>query len=93
MSQLADDTTVFLRDSNEIPVALSVTAKLSSISRLKVNLKKSEILPLYSTAVTEICGIPVKNTATYLGVKISTVTGVIILPLFVNLLQINVRLG
>lgn len=71
ISQLADDTTIFLKSTEEVSMALSALSKFSDVSGLKLNLKTCEILSLNNTDLTEICGIPVKDTVTYLGIKIS----------------------
>lgn len=55
----------------EVAMALSAVSKFSDVSSLKLNLKKCEILSVNNNDLTEICGIPVKDSVTYLGIKIS----------------------
>ncbi len=71
-SQLADDTTIFLRSEREIDEALRCLDMFSSVSGLIVNINKCELFPLkdISDGVVELCGIPVKNQVSYLGIKI-----------------------
>ncbi|MGL5973487.1 MAG: reverse transcriptase domain-containing protein [Oscillospiraceae bacterium] len=70
ISQLADDTSLFLRDESQIPVALSILDLFSKASGLVVNPKKSEILFVHDTDKTLVCGISVKKCVKYLGVDI-----------------------
>lgn len=71
-SQLADDTTIFLRSNREIDAALRCLDMFSSVSGLTVNINKCELFPLkdISDGVVELCGIPVKTQVSYLGIKI-----------------------
>ena len=46
ISQLADDTTLFLRDILSLRTALNVLYLFSQISGLKLNLQKTELLPI-----------------------------------------------
>ncbi len=70
LAQLADDTTIFLRDRYEISKAIECIDEFSQVSGLKMNLNKSVLLPIKGNDLSELNGIPVKNTVTYLGVHI-----------------------
>uniref|UniRef100_A0A669D202 Reverse transcriptase domain-containing protein n=1 Tax=Oreochromis niloticus TaxID=8128 RepID=A0A669D202_ORENI len=71
ISQLADDTTLFLKNANQIPPALSVIRDFSEASGLCLNLKKCELLPIKDCPANTICNISVKQEVTYLGLLIS----------------------
>lgn len=72
ISQLADDTTVFLSDLNEIPKILQIIDTFSKASGLNLNIKKCEILPLNQNSdVASVCNIPLKSTVKYLGMQIT----------------------
>ncbi len=68
--QLADDTTIFVRDSLEVKHVIDCLNKFSLVSGLKLNLNKCELFPLKNGQFIDINGIPVKNVVTYLGIKI-----------------------
>ena len=42
ISQLADDTTLFLKSKNEISIALSIMERFGNLSGLRLNRKKTE---------------------------------------------------
>uniref|UniRef100_A0A3P9LB20 Reverse transcriptase domain-containing protein n=1 Tax=Oryzias latipes TaxID=8090 RepID=A0A3P9LB20_ORYLA len=71
ISQLADDTTLFLRDSSQVSCALNLIQSFSDVSGLRLNLNKCELLPVKDCALESICNIPVKENVTYLGIIIS----------------------
>ncbi len=71
ISQLADDTTLFLYDSSQIPVALSILRPFSEASGLHLNINKCELLSIKNCSVASIEGIAVKNSLTYLGIQIT----------------------
>lgn len=71
ISQLADDTVLFLEDSLQIPIALTALQLFSKASGLQLNLNKCELLPVKNTMTSSIDGIPVKDCVTYLGIKIT----------------------
>ncbi|KAF7641042.1 hypothetical protein LDENG_00298150 [Lucifuga dentata] len=73
--QLADDTTLFLKNEGEIAGAISIINQFSVVSGLVLNTAKCEILPLKLSKNVNICGIPVKSTVTYLGVKLTNKNG------------------
>lgn len=55
LTQLADDTALFLKDKNEIETAISLIEEFSAASGLKLNKFKCEILCLYETNVNTVC--------------------------------------
>uniref|UniRef100_A0A3B3TJU2 Reverse transcriptase domain-containing protein n=1 Tax=Poecilia latipinna TaxID=48699 RepID=A0A3B3TJU2_9TELE len=71
LSQLADDTTLFLKDCSQINIAIKLVNEFSSASGLKLNLSKCELLPIKTCYETEISGIPVKRKVKYLGISIT----------------------
>uniref|UniRef100_A0A3P9KLZ3 Reverse transcriptase domain-containing protein n=1 Tax=Oryzias latipes TaxID=8090 RepID=A0A3P9KLZ3_ORYLA len=71
VSQLADDTTLFLKDSSQIPLAINIIKSFSKASGLSLNLKKCELLPIKSCDSDSLFNIPVKTSVTYLGIIIS----------------------
>ncbi len=69
ISQLADDTTLFLKDKSQIPVKLIKC--FSKASGLKLNLDKCELLAIKTCSSPFLYSIPVKSQqVTYLGVSI-----------------------
>lgn len=70
ISQLADDTALFLRDISQIPIALTSLQSFSNASGLLLNINKCELLPIKKCASSSICNIPIKDSVTYLGIKI-----------------------
>jgi len=71
ISQLADDTTIFLKNASQIPVTIHVISQFSKASGLCLNINKCELLPLKECNIQTICNIPVKDEVTYLGIVIS----------------------
>lgn len=71
ISQLADDTTIFLNNLNEIPKILQIIEQFSKASGLKLNLKKCEILPLKDCTLSSAFSIPIKSSVKYLGMHIT----------------------
>jgi len=59
--QLADDTTIFVRDSLEIKRVIDCLNSFSLVSGLKLNLNKCELFPLKNCELLDINGIPVKK--------------------------------
>uniref|UniRef100_A0A3B3CA37 Reverse transcriptase domain-containing protein n=1 Tax=Oryzias melastigma TaxID=30732 RepID=A0A3B3CA37_ORYME len=70
LSQLADDTTIFLANKNEIPNAIKAIKDFSQVSGLKMNINKSVLFPLKDCDLSEINGISIKTSLTYLGIII-----------------------
>ena len=71
ISQLADDTTLFLKNPAQVSLALSVVDVFSKASGLYLNVNKCELLSVKQTIAQSIAGIPVKESVTYLGLCIN----------------------
>ncbi|XP_024122537.1 uncharacterized protein LOC112143031 [Oryzias melastigma] len=71
ISQFADDTALFLKNSTMIGKALHTIQFFSKASGLTLNIKKYEILPINSCQYQVIESIRVVNEVKYLGVLIS----------------------
>lgn len=71
ISQLADDTTLFLKDASQVSIAISAIKIFSKASGLHLNINKCELLPLKNCNCTSISDIPVKDSVTYLGITIN----------------------
>lgn len=71
ISQLADDTTLFLKDDKQISKAINKIKLFSDASGLTLNLKKCELLAIHDTPLKEICNIPIKSEIKYLGTFIT----------------------
>lgn len=68
--QLADDTTLFLKNAAEVSKAIGTINNFSKVSGLNLNVSKCEIFPLKSVNFDEIDGIPVEEVVAYLGVRL-----------------------
>lgn len=71
ISQLADDTCLFLKNKDQVPVILEALKLFSDASGLSVNHSKSEIMAVHRLDDSCISGIQVKQTVRYLGIVIS----------------------
>lgn len=71
ISQLADDTTLFLQNKEQIPVAVKVIERFSLASGLYLNLSKCELMSIHNCSESSLYNIPVKNDIRYLGIWIS----------------------
>ncbi len=71
VSQLADDTTLFLKNVKQVPKAIETIDLFSRASGLKLNLEKCELLAIHDCHLVAAYGIPIKSTVKYLGVHIS----------------------
>lgn len=71
ISQLVDDTTLYLKDSSDISCALDITHVFSKASGLYLNVNKCELLAVKDSVTRSISNIPVKDTVTYLGISIN----------------------
>ncbi len=71
ITQLADDTTLFLRDENQVSIAIETINEFSKASGLSLNLNKCEIMSIKDCLKSSICNIPVKNELVYLGITIT----------------------
>ena len=69
--QLADDTTLFLRDRDQLPKAIELVEQFSSASGLKLNISKCELLPLHECDETSKDNVPIKNVVKYLGIHMT----------------------
>jgi len=65
ISQLADDTALFLRDVSQIPIALTFLQSFYNASGLSLNINKCELLPIKRCAATSISNVPIKESVTY----------------------------
>lgn len=70
ISQLADDTTIFLKDASQVPIALKIIKEFSIASGLTLNLGKCQLLPVKDCKDQNICEIPNREEANYLGLII-----------------------
>lgn len=71
IAQLADDTTVFLRNKSQLLYALTLVEQFSEASGLRLNISKCELLAIHECEESFIHNIPVKNTVKYLGIQIT----------------------
>ena len=71
VSQLADDTTLFLKNAAQIRKALKTISSFSEASGLKLNLNKCELMAIHDQPLTSIEGIPMKKEVRYLGYTVS----------------------
>lgn len=71
ISQLADDTTLFLKNKSQIPIAINIINSFSKASGLYLNIKKCELLPIKNCTDSFISEIPIKNEINYLGIIIN----------------------
>lgn len=69
ISQVADDTTLFLKNSKQIPKAINLIKLFSEESGLSLNINKCELLPVKLCNETVLYN--VKKQVTYLGVVIT----------------------
>uniref|UniRef100_A0A3B1J8J0 Reverse transcriptase domain-containing protein n=1 Tax=Astyanax mexicanus TaxID=7994 RepID=A0A3B1J8J0_ASTMX len=70
ISQLADDTTLFLKDSSQIPLVLQTIDCFSKASGLLLNIDKCEILTIHEYPLQTLYNIKVKKEVKYLGILI-----------------------
>jgi len=71
ISQLVDDTTLFLRDASQIPLAINCINLFSKASGLNLNLSKCELMSIKDCTTPSFYNIPVKSVVTYLGIVVS----------------------
>lgn len=71
LSQLADDTTLFIHNSTQVSLAINILRLFSLASGLHLNIHKCELFSIKNCCLTNIDGIPVKDKVTYLGIVIS----------------------
>ena len=68
---MADDTTLFLKDANQIPISINVIQSFSNASGLYLNINKCELIAVKDCVTPSYYGIPVKEELTYLGITIT----------------------
>lgn len=71
ISQLADDTTLFLKDESQISLAINIIDSFSKASGLYLNIKKCELFAIKDCNESSVQNIPVKERICYLGVLIT----------------------
>lgn len=71
ITQLADDTTLFLKNETQIPVAIKVIQEFSRASGLCLNIKKCELMAIKNCAKSELHNIPIKDEVQYLGILVT----------------------
>jgi len=71
ISQLADDTTLFLKDKSQLTKAINVIEQFSCASGLTLNMSKCDIMTLYKSDDSSIDEISVKETVKYLGIYLT----------------------
>ncbi|OOO00292.1 MAG: hypothetical protein ATN35_08065 [Epulopiscium sp. Nele67-Bin004] len=69
--QLADDSTIFLKSSVQIPLVIKRIEIFSKASGLHLNLKKCELMAIHDHSIIDLYEIPVKKEVKYLGVVIT----------------------
>lgn len=74
ISQLADDTCLFLQDDTQVPIVLQALNMFSRASGLTINKNKCEILTVHESDLVSIEGIKVKKEVKYLGITLSKST-------------------
>ena len=67
ISQLADDTTLFLKSEDQIPLALQSINQFSKASGLQLNLNKCEILTLHDYHLQSLYNIKIKKRSNIWG--------------------------
>ncbi len=65
ISQLADDTTLFLQNKDQIPLAISLVNSFCKASGLQLNLNKCVLLALHPIQELSLYNIPVKEMVKY----------------------------
>lgn len=71
VSQLVDDTTIFMKQLTEVPKIIQAVKTFSSASGLTLNLNNCELMSIHQSDLTEAYNIPIKSAVTYLGIHIS----------------------
>ncbi len=61
ITQLADDTTLFIQNENQIYVAIDLISEFSRASGVYLNLAKCELMAIKECLETNYDGIPLKN--------------------------------
>lgn len=71
LSQLADDTTLFLKNNLQVKPAIKTIEGFSKASGLCLNLNRCELFALKNCDVTSINDIPVKEKVSFLGILVT----------------------
>lgn len=71
ISQFADDTLLFLKNKEVLPLVIEKISVFSKASGLTLNFKKCELMAIHNCNLDVIEGIPVKKEIKYLGVMIT----------------------
>lgn len=71
ISQLADDTTLFLKDTSQVSTAVEIIQLFLGASGLHLNCNKCELLSVKDYHSPSIYNIPVKEQVMYLGIVVS----------------------
>uniref|UniRef100_A0A3Q3ASU9 Reverse transcriptase domain-containing protein n=1 Tax=Kryptolebias marmoratus TaxID=37003 RepID=A0A3Q3ASU9_KRYMA len=71
ISQLADDTTIFLKNLDQTPKVLELINTFSKASGLTLNLQKCELMAIHDSDLEEAYNIPIKSSVKYLGILIT----------------------
>lgn len=71
ISQLADDTTIFLKKLEQIPEVLKLIDTFSEASGLTLNRNKCELMAIHDCDLSEAYNIPIKSCVKYLGINIT----------------------
>uniref|UniRef100_A0A669EC77 Reverse transcriptase domain-containing protein n=1 Tax=Oreochromis niloticus TaxID=8128 RepID=A0A669EC77_ORENI len=71
ITQLADDTTLFLKDEYQIFIAIETISMFSKASGLYLNIPKCELMAIKECSKTALCNIPIKQEVRYLGIIIT----------------------
>lgn len=66
ISQLADETTLFLRDASQIPIAINCIKLFSEASGLNINISKCKLMSIKYCIAPTIYNVPVKSEIKYL---------------------------
>ena len=71
ISQLADDTTIFVKNLEQIPKVFDLINTLSKASGLTLNRNKCELMALHDCTLTSAYDTPIKSCVKYLGIHIT----------------------
>ncbi len=71
ITQLADDTTLFIQNESQISVAIDLISEFSRASGVYLNLAKCELMAIKECLGTNYYGIPLKYEIQYLGILIT----------------------
>uniref|UniRef100_A0A8C6NVQ2 Reverse transcriptase domain-containing protein n=1 Tax=Nothobranchius furzeri TaxID=105023 RepID=A0A8C6NVQ2_NOTFU len=71
ITQLEDDTTLFLKDEHQISIAIETISIFSKASGLYLNIPKCELMAIKDCSKTTMCNIPIKQEVRYLGIIIT----------------------